>query len=118
MRKPWLTSHLAKPGDALKRRLGDQLSERVLDVMQSDLGPVGEDADHVEAQVLEGWFSGVEVVFGYGADGALLVVGDGFQGISVAGRAPQLYLDENEGVVFAHYQVDLSAPGPVVALDE
>ena len=84
----------------------------------ADLGPVGQDADHVEAQGVEGWFSGVEVVFGYGADGALLVVGDGFQGISVAGRAPQLYLDENEGVVFANYQVDLPAPGSVVALEE
>jgi hypothetical protein len=35
-------------------------------------------------------------VFGYGADGALLLVGDGFQGVSVAGLAPQLYLDEDE----------------------
>jgi hypothetical protein len=118
MRKPWLTSRLAKPGDALKRRLGDQLSERVLDVMQADLGPVGEDADHVEAQGVEGWVSGVEVVFGYGADGTLLVVGDGFQGTSVAGRASQLYLDEDEGVVFANYQVDLSAAGPVVAIEK
>jgi hypothetical protein len=93
-------------------------SESILDVMYADLGPVGEDPDHVEAQGFELWSSGVEVVFGYGADGALLVVGDGFQGISVAGPAPQLYLDEDEGVVFAHYQVDFSAPGSVVAFDE
>jgi hypothetical protein len=86
--------------------------------MYTDLGPVGEDSDHVEAQGVEGWCSGVEVVFGYGADGALLLVGDGFQGISVAGPAPQLYLDEDESVVFAHYQVDFSAPRPVVALYE
>jgi hypothetical protein len=30
----------------------------------------------VEAQGIEGWFSGVGVVFGYGADGVLLAVGD------------------------------------------
>ena len=39
--------------------------------MYADLGPLGEDADHVEAQGVEGWFLGVEVVFGYGADGVL-----------------------------------------------
>ena len=65
-------------------------------MVYADLGPVGEDADHVEAQGVEGWFSGVEVVFGYGADGALLLVGDGFQWISEAGLAPQLYLNEDE----------------------
>jgi hypothetical protein len=86
--------------------------------VHADLGPVSQDADHVEAQGVEGRFSGIEVVFGYGADGALLLVGDGFQWISEAGLAPQLYLNEYEGVVFAHYQVDLPTPRPVVALDE
>jgi hypothetical protein len=42
------------------------------------------------------WLSSVEVVFGYGADGALLVVGDGIQWVSEADPTPQLYLDENE----------------------
>ena len=64
--------------------------------MHADLGPVSQDADHVEAQDVEGRFSGIEVVFGYGADGALLLVGDGFQWISEAGLAPQLYLNEYE----------------------
>src|ERR671910_1444536 len=94
------------------------LSERILDVVHADLGPVGEDADHVEAQGIELGFSGVEVVFGYGAQGILLAVGDGFQWVSEAGPASQLDLHENEGVILAHYQVDLPAPGPVVALDE
>ena len=35
-------------------------------------------------------------MFGYGADGVLLAVGNGFQWVSVAGLASQLYLDENE----------------------
>jgi hypothetical protein len=66
-------------------------------VVHADLGgPVSQDADHVEAQGVEGRFSGIEVVFGYGADGALLLVGDGFQWISEAGLAPQLYLNEDE----------------------
>ena len=94
------------------------LSERVLDVMYTDLGPVGEDADHVEPQGFEVWPSGVEVVFGYGAQGILLAGGDGFQWVSEAGPAPQLDFHEDEGVVFAHYQVDLPAPGPVVTLEE
>ena len=40
--------------------------ECVLDMMYADLGPDGEDADHVEAQGAEVWFSDVEVMFGYG----------------------------------------------------
>jgi len=35
-------------------------------------------------------------VFGYRADGVLLAGGDGFQWVSEACTAPQLYLDENE----------------------
>jgi hypothetical protein len=64
--------------------------------MYADLGPVGEDADHVEAQGVEGWFSGVKVVFGYGAQGVLFAVGDGFQWVSEAGPAPQLDFHEDE----------------------
>ncbi len=86
--------------------------------MYADLGPVGEDSDHVEPQGVELWFSGVEVVFGYGAEGVLLAVGDGFQWVSVAGPAPQLDLHEDECVVLAHYQVDLPAPCSVVALEK
>ncbi len=77
-------------------RFSNTPSERVLDVMQADLGPVGEDTDHIEPQGTEGWISGVDVVFGYGAEGVLLAVGDGFQWVSVAGTAPQLDLHEDE----------------------
>ena len=87
-------------------------------MMYADFGTVGQDTDHIEAQSLEGWCSGVEVVFGYGADGALLVVGDGFQRVSEACTAPQLHFHEDYCVVFAHYKVDLPAPRPVVALEE
>jgi hypothetical protein len=55
---------------------------------------------------------------GYGAEGVLLAVGDGFQWVSVAGTAPQLDFHEDEGVVLAHNQVDLPAPGSVVALEK
>jgi hypothetical protein len=72
------------------------LSERVLDVMYTDLGPVGEDADHVEPQGFEVWPSGVEVVFGYRAQGILLAGGDGFQWVSEAGPAPQLDFHEDK----------------------
>src|SRR5215211_9153960 len=64
--------------------------------MQADLGPVGEDSDHVEAQGFEVWLSGVEVVFGYGAQGMLLAVGNGFQWVSEAGPAPQFDFHEDE----------------------
>jgi hypothetical protein len=57
-------------------------------------------------------------VFGYGAEGVLLAVGDGFQWVSEAGRAPQLDFHEDECALLAHYQVDLSAPCPVVALEK
>jgi hypothetical protein len=86
--------------------------------MQADLGPVGEDSDHVEAQGFEVWLSGVEVVFGYGAQGMLLAVGNGFQWVSEAGPAPQFDFHEDECVVLAHYQVDLPAPCSVVALEK
>ena len=93
-------------------------SERVLDVMYTDLGTVGEDPDHVEPQGVEAWFSGVEVVLGDGAQGVLLAGGDCLERVSEARRAPQLDFDEDERVVLAHYQVDLPATRPVVALDE
>ena len=35
-------------------------------------------------------------MFGYGAEGVLLAVGDGFQWVSEAGRAPQLDFHEDE----------------------
>ena len=40
--------------------------------------------------------SGVEVVFGYGAQGVLFAGGYGLQWISEAGTAPQLDLHEDE----------------------
>ena len=64
--------------------------------MYADLGPVGEDADHVEAQGVELWVSGVKVVFGYGTEGDLFTVGNGFQWVSEAGPAPQLDFHEDE----------------------
>jgi hypothetical protein len=87
-------------------------------MIDADLGALGEDTDHVEAQGLEVWLCGVEVVFGYGAQGILLAGGDGFQWISEAGSAPQLDFHEDKCVVLEHYQVNLPAPGPVVTLEE
>jgi hypothetical protein len=91
--------------------------ECVLDMMYADLGTVGEDADHVEPQGVELWFSRVEVMFGYGAQGLLLAGGDGFQWVSEAGPASQFDFHEDDCVVLAHYKVDLPAPGSVVTLD-
>jgi hypothetical protein len=85
-------------------------------MMYADLGAVGQDTDHVEAQGVEMWFSGVEVMFGYGAQGLLFARGDGLQRVSEADTAPQLHFHKDECFVFAHYEVDLPAPGPVVAL--
>ena len=42
------------------------------------------------------WLSGVEVVFGYVAEGVLLTEGNGFQWVSEPGPAPQLDLHEDE----------------------
>ena len=86
--------------------------------MYADIGSIGEDADHVESQGVVVWSSGVEVVFGDGAQGALLAGSDGLEWVSVAGSAPQLHFDEDERFVLADYQVDLPSPGPIVALDE
>jgi hypothetical protein len=86
--------------------------------MNADFGSIGEDADHVASQRVVLWSSSVEVVFGDGAQGVLLTWGDRLERVSVAGSAPQLDLDEDDGVLLADYQVDLPAPGPVVALDE
>ena len=87
-------------------------------MVHADLGPVGKDADHIEAQGIELRLSGVEVAFGHGAQGVLLAGGDGFQWVSEAGPASQLDFNEDQGVVITDYQVDLSAPRPVVTLDE
>jgi hypothetical protein len=87
-------------------------------VLQADLRPVGEDADHVEAQGFEVWLSGVEIVFGYRAEGVLLAISYGFQWVSEAGPAPQFDFHENECVVLVHYQVYLPAPYSVVALEK
>ena len=65
-------------------------------MIYADLRPLGEDTDHVEAHGLEVWLCGVEVVFGYGAQGILLAGGDGFQWVSEAGPAPQLDFHEDE----------------------
>jgi hypothetical protein len=64
--------------------------------MYTDLGPVDEDTDHIEPQGVELWFSRVEVVFGYGADGVLLAGGDGFEWVTEGGLAPQLDFHEDE----------------------
>jgi hypothetical protein len=70
--------------------------EGILDVMHADLGTVRKDTDHVEAQGFEVWLSGVEVVFGYPAEGVLFAGGNGLQWISEAATAPQLDLHEDE----------------------
>jgi hypothetical protein len=64
--------------------------------MYTDLGPVDEDTDHIEPQGVELWFSRVEVVFGYGADGVLLAGGDGFEWVTEGGLAPQLDFHEDD----------------------
>jgi hypothetical protein len=86
--------------------------------MYTDLGPVDEDTDHIEPQGVELWFSRVEVVFGYGADGVLLAGGDGFEWVTEGGLAPQLDFHEDEYVVLADYQVDLPAPCSVVTIEK
>ncbi len=93
-------------------------SERILDVMDADAGSGCEDADDVESQGIEVRLSDVEVVFGDRAQGMLLAGGDGLKRVSEARPPPQLDLGEAEGIVFADYQVDLSAPCPVVAFHE
>lgn len=64
--------------------------------MYAHLGAVGQDTDHIEPQGFEMWFSGVEVVFGYGAQGLLLAGSDGLQRVSEAGTAPQFHFHEDE----------------------
>ncbi|HSK86093.1 MAG TPA: hypothetical protein VK902_22195 [Rubrobacter sp.] len=64
------------------------------------------------------WLCGIEVVFGYGAQGILLAGGDSFQWVSEAGPAPQLDFNKDECVILAYYQINLPAPGPVVTLEE
>ena len=94
------------------------LSERVLDVIYPNVGPVGEDTDYVEPEGIVVRLSGVEEVFGDGAQRILFAGGDGLERVSEAGSAPKLDFDEDERFVLAHDQVDLPSPRPVVALDE
>ena len=65
-------------------------------MLHADLGAVGQDSDHVEAQGVEMWVFGVQVVFGYGAQGLLLARGDSLKRVSEAGTAPQLDFHEDE----------------------
>jgi hypothetical protein len=46
------------------------------------------------------------------------VVGDGFERIPQPYSPPRLHLDEYEGVMVAHDQIQLPVTGSVVALDE
>ncbi len=85
-----------------------------------DLGPpaLKQDADHVEAQVVEIGVSLGEVLFGHEADCALFARRYGFQGGPVGGATTEFHLDYYEGVILARDQVQLAAPGAVVALDD
>jgi hypothetical protein len=64
--------------------------------MNADIGSIGEDSDDVEPQCIEVRFSGMQIMLGDGAQGALLARSDGFERVSVAGSAPQLDLDKDE----------------------
>jgi len=55
-------------------------------VIYADFRPLGEDTDHVEAHGLEVWLCGVEVVFGYGAQGILFV--GVFVGVTASSGSP------------------------------
>jgi hypothetical protein len=58
------------------RDCGTALSEGVLDVTYADVGPVGQDAYHVEPQGVVVRFSDVEEVFGEGAQRVLFAGGN------------------------------------------
>lgn len=77
-----------------------------------------EDTDDVEAHGVEGWLLLGQVLFGQGADSALLARGDGLERVSVARSAAQFDLDEDQGVLVAQDQVQLAEAGAVVTLDE
>ncbi len=112
-----LTSEAARPKRADERTTGRVL-ERVFHVANAQALPSGENADNVEAEGVEVGVALGEVLYGERAKGGLLARCHGFQRISEAGPAPQLDLDEDEGVFRADYQVDLPAARPVVALDQ
>ena len=69
-------------------------------MLYTGFGSVGEDTDHVEAQGVVVCSSGVEVVFGYRAQGVLFAEGNGLEWVSEAGTAPQLDLHEDERLSF------------------
>ena len=72
----------------------------------------------VESQGVEVRVPVGKVLLGEGTEGLLFAGGDGFQRVAEAGSAPQFHFDEDEDVVLAQDQVDLSVARPVVAFDE
>ena len=68
-------------------------------MIYADLGPLGEDTDHVEAHGLEVWLCGVEAGVRLRSAGYFACGGDGFQWVSEAGPAPQLDFHKDERLV-------------------
>lgn len=92
--------------------------EGVRDVGDARGASLEKDTDDVEADGFEvGLFIG-QVLFGERADGPLLACGNCVEGVPVSRSAAQLDLDEDEGALVAHDQVELPEAGAVVALDE
>ena len=69
-------------------------------MLYTGFGSVGEDTDHVEAQGVVVCSSGVEIEFGYRAQGVLFTGCNGLQWVSEAGPAPQPDLHEDARLRF------------------
>jgi hypothetical protein len=107
-----------KPEAAQRGRRTRCVLERVFDVVYAELVLDCEDSNYVETQGVEVGVTVGEVVFRETAEGGLFTCCHGFHGVTEAGTAAQFYFNEDEGVIFAHDQVDLPSACPVVALDE
>jgi hypothetical protein len=92
--------------------------ESVLYVIYAQFASAGEDSDHVETQGVEVWLVVGEVLLGEAAEDLLFTRGYGFEGVSEAGRTAEFHFYEDERVIVADDQVDLTAASPVVARDE
>lgn len=92
--------------------------EGVLHVDESGFSAVDGYPDHVEAECCLLGLSNGEVVPGEGAYFGLFARGYRFERVAEVGTLAQLDLDEDEGIVLAQYQVELTVAGAVVPLDE
>ena len=77
-----------------------------------------ENPHYVEPQGVEGRVLVGKVLLGEGAERSLFARGDGFEWVAEAGSPAKFNFDEDQDIMLAQDQIDLSEARPVVSFDE